>query len=120
LPPSPSLAAIAIAFFIAVGIDLVALDLTFFVAVPIALAALAIALLQPLPSPFAIALFFARHLVAVAFVRIFAVAIARWQQRGDEDNGGDSDGGGGKYNNILKRGQQNSDGDRNGSGDIQQ
>jgi hypothetical protein len=80
LPPSPSLAAIAIAFFVAIGIDLVALDLTFFVAVPIALAALAIALLPPLPLPFAIAIFVARHLVAIAIARIFAVAIARWQQ----------------------------------------
>jgi hypothetical protein len=75
---------------------------------------------SPRKGPFAIALFFARHLVSVAFARIFAVAVARWQQQGNEDNGGGSDGGGGKYNNQLKRGQRNSDGDRNGSGDIQQ
>jgi hypothetical protein len=108
-----------IAFFLVVGINFVTLDLTFFVAVPIALAALAIALLPPLPSPFAIALFFARHLVAVVFARIFAVTIARWQQRGNKDNDGDSNGGGGKYNNQLKRGRRNSNGDRNDSSDIQ-
>jgi hypothetical protein len=80
LPPSPSLATNAIAFFVAVGINLVALDLTFFVAIPIALAALAIAPLPPLPSPFTITLFVARHLVAIAFAHIFEVTIARWQQ----------------------------------------
>jgi hypothetical protein len=57
LLPSPFLAVFAIAFFVAIGIDLVALDLTFFVTVPIALAALAIALLPPLPLLFAITLF---------------------------------------------------------------
>jgi hypothetical protein len=87
------------------GIDLVALDLTFFVAVPIALAALAITLLPPLPLPFAIALFVTRHFVAITIVHIFAVAIARWQQRGNKDNGGNGGGGGGKYNNQLKRGR---------------
>jgi hypothetical protein len=105
LLPLPSLAAVAIVFFVAVGIDLVALHLTFFVPIPIALAALAITLLPPLPLPFAIALFVARHLVAIASARIFAIAIARWQQQGNENNGGDSNGSGGKYNNQPKRGQ---------------
>jgi hypothetical protein len=104
LPPSPSLATIAITFFVAVGINLVALDLTFFVAVPIALAALAIALLPPLPLPFAITLFVARHLNAITIAHIFPITIARWQQQGNEYNNGDSHGGGGKYNNQLKTG----------------
>jgi hypothetical protein len=30
----------------------------------------------------------------------------QWQWQGNEDNGGDSNGGGGKYNNQLKRGRQ--------------
>jgi hypothetical protein len=55
--------------------------------------------------PFAIALFVARHLIAIAIMGIFAIAIARWQQQGNRDNGGNSNGGGGEYNNQLKRGQ---------------
>jgi hypothetical protein len=58
------------------------LTLPFFVAVPITLAALVITPLPPLPLPFTITLFVAHHLAASAFVRIFAIAIARCQQQG--------------------------------------
>jgi hypothetical protein len=60
--------------------------------------------LLPVPLPFAITLFVARHFFVVALAHVVAVAIATWQRHGNKDNGGDSDGGGEKYNNKLKRG----------------
>jgi hypothetical protein len=61
-------------------------------------------LLPPLPLLFAITLFVACHLVAVALACVVAIAIARWQWQGNKNNGGNRNGGGGKYNNQLKRG----------------